>query len=450
MPEPRRGSDRPRCPPPIGLAYAASFLRAEGVPCRLRDFAAEGVSPSAALDELGGPTDLLCVRVTAPTLDRDLAWLREAKKRRPDLFIVAITSMFGDETGAWLDRHEVVDGVLRSDSESTLSLLARGVEDGLLTGFIARGANGHAARYDARQSDFPNYILPARDLLRHELYRSPVTGAPMTIVETSRGCPFLCVFCPANALTAGRVHQRPVANVLDELEVCVREHGLRDVLFQADTFTLDRAWVRALCDGIIDRKIPLRWAANSRADTVDLETLKRMKAAGCTSLGFGVESGDDEQLRLMKKNLTTAQIRHAFALCREAGLRAHAFFVIGLPWETRASLDKTERFARELAPDFLDINIAFPLPNTEYDRIARRESLLERPIAGRGYATSPVRSRSVAHGELQRRRRRMLLSAYIRPLYAWRTLRREASTFPQALRLIGYGLRRVGQLALSR
>src|SRR5690606_18142765 len=150
-------------------------------------------------------------------------------------------------------------------------------------------------------------------------------------------------------------------NVVEELKECVEKHGIREFLFHGDTFTINKKWLLELCALIQSEKLDIHWGCNSRVDTMDDERAAAMKAAGCWVVAFGIETGDDEMLKHMKKNATTQQARDAVACVKRNGLRVHTFFVIGLPWETEQTLENTWNFVRDLDPDFFDFNIATPL-----------------------------------------------------------------------------------------
>jgi radical SAM superfamily enzyme YgiQ (UPF0313 family) len=208
----------------------------------------------------------------------------------------------------------------------------------------------------------------------------------------------------------------------------VRRYNIREFLFHGDTFTINRKWVVELCRRIVEAGLDIRWGCNSRVDTFDDERAQWMRRAGCWVVAFGIESGSQVMLDKMKKGARVEQAREAVAIGRRHGLRTHAFYIIGLPWETEETLEETFRLARELDTDFFDFNIAFPLPGTEYYEIASREGLIEEPaLAKSGYAQAAARSFDLSREELDRRRRQALLRLYFRPRYVARTLVRAGS-----------------------
>ncbi len=277
----------------------------------------------------------------------------------------------------------------------------------------------------ALSTELDSLPYPARHLLKNDLYRSPETGNPLTIIHGNRGCPAKCIFCPAGVLTDYSVRYRSPENILGELRECIERYGLREFLFHGDTFTLHRKWMLELCERIVAAGLNIHWGCNSRVDTIDDERARAMKAAGCWVVAFGIESGNQMLLDRMKKNATLDQAREAVGVCKRNGLRVHTFFVIGLPWETEQTLEDTYRFARELDPDFFDFNIATPLPGTEMFDLARADSLFEPDGHARraSYASGALRTYSgLTSSDLGRWRREHLLKMYLRPGYIARTL----------------------------
>jgi anaerobic magnesium-protoporphyrin IX monomethyl ester cyclase len=216
--------------------------------------------------------------------------------------------------------------------------------------------------------------------------------------------------------------------VVAEIVECVERFGIREFLFHGDTFTMKKSWVIELCKKIVERPDlsgGIRWGCNSRVDTIDDERAQWMKEAGCWVVAFGVESGSQEMLERMKKNQKVEKAFEAVEVCRRAGLRTHAFYVIGLPWENEETLAATFDLAARLDTDFFDINIAYPLPGTEFYEMAVKEGLIEQDlIGGASYARAGVRTYHLSAEELTRWRRWALLRLYVRPDYIVGTLGR--------------------------
>ncbi|MGH9158422.1 MAG: B12-binding domain-containing radical SAM protein, partial [Vicinamibacteraceae bacterium] len=316
---------------------------------------------------------------------------------------------------------------VRGESEHTLTEIATNGSWAQVLGISYR-VNGALVRTPDRPfidvQDLDALPFPARHLLTNELYVAPDTGEPITMVETGRGCPHRCIYCAVTVASGYRLKVRSPENIANELQECVTRHGIRNFFFRADTFTWNEKWVVELCQKILDRRLDIRWGCNGRVDTISETRAQWMKKAGCWIVGFGIESGNQEMLDRMKKRAKLADAERAIALCKQHGLKTYGLFLIGLPWETRETVEQTIAFAKKLDPTFLDFNIAYPLPGTEYYRVAKEMQLFDEADLPRGdYARPIVRTMSLSTDELIALRRKALLSFYLRPSHVVETLR---------------------------
>ena len=170
--------------------------------------------------------------------------------------------------------------------------------------------------------------VPRHELFPIKKYNYPVSiYHPSTCLIASLGCSHKCSFC-VPATIPYRV--RNIDNTIDELKY-IRSIGIREVVFQDSTFSADKEHARRLCARMIAEKIGLSWVCLTRVDSVDEELLALMKEAGCHTVEFGVESGDDATLARVNKGTTKEDVRNAFKLCKRAGIRTCAFVILGLP-----------------------------------------------------------------------------------------------------------------------
>jgi anaerobic magnesium-protoporphyrin IX monomethyl ester cyclase len=156
---------------------------------------------------------------------------------------------------------------------------------------------------------------------------------------------------------------RSAANIVDEVEEIVGL-GYDRVWFADDCFTLNRNRVLAVCGELTKRRLNVGWECLSRVDTMDPEVAARMRAAGCVRVFFGIESGTNEVLGLMRKQITVEQARSAVYNAKAAGLRVGAFFIIGYPGENDDTVLNTVRFASALPLDYLSFTLPYPIPGT--------------------------------------------------------------------------------------
>ena len=446
--------------PPIELATLAAVLQGAGVTVTLRDYPAAGLGWDAYERDLTQlRPDMVLVNVVTATCRQDFEALAAAKRLLgPDAVLTLAKGEYIEALGREaLEQFPQVDFGFHGEIEHQLLAFQQGATPESIEGLVWRrttGANGSTATEVVRNpghpliEDLDPLPFPARDLLDNDRYRSPETGNPLTVIHGNRGCPAHCIFCPAGVMSGFSVRYRTPANVMAEIDECVTRYGIREFLFHGDTFTINKPWLLELCDLIIASGHKIRWGCNSRVDTISDERAARMRQAGCWVVAFGVETGNQEILDHMKKKQKVEQAIKAAEICRRNGLRVHAFFVIGTPLETRATLEQTFDFARRLDPDFFDFNISYPLPGTELYDIVEREGLWEQSPDQTGYAQAAVRSRELSSAELTDWRRRALLRMYLRPRYIGRTLWRAGSP-AVALNYARAGARRLRQLVAS-
>lgn len=211
--------------------------------------------------------------------------------------------------------------------------------------------------------------LPATHLLDYERYMRPpglFRGMAMdrvVTVATSRGCPFHCTYCGGRKLFNGRVRFRSVSSIRAELEHLIGTHGIRGIWIIDECFTLDRERAQEIADLIAG--YGLVWGMQTRVDLLDESMVRHFKKCGCLEINFGVESGVDRILGILKKGTTRQAASLAFSWCRDAGVRTTANFMIGTPSETEADIYETFKFSKQLDASYTIFHITTPLPGTE-------------------------------------------------------------------------------------
>jgi anaerobic magnesium-protoporphyrin IX monomethyl ester cyclase len=214
-------------------------------------------------------------------------------------------------------------------------------------------------------ADLDDLPFPSRELFDNEAYKRYYLrrfGYSISPVITSRGCPFSCDFC-SRPVFGQSFRARSATNIVDEIESVVG-FGYDRVWFADDCFTLNRERVSDVCNEISKRRLDVSWECLSRVDTMDREVAAQMKRAGCARVFFGIESGNDGILGVMKKQITVGQARKAVYEAKAAGLQIGAFFIIGYPGENDESVLDTVRFASGLPLDYLSFTLPYPIPGT--------------------------------------------------------------------------------------
>jgi anaerobic magnesium-protoporphyrin IX monomethyl ester cyclase len=194
-------------------------------------------------------------------------------------------------------------------------------------------------------------------------------------LSASRGCPSACTFCVAPELrdfnfasgikkNAG-VRLRTPKHLFEEVRFLKEKYKIDSFYFIDDLFTLDHEMVFGFCEEMIKNKMNLVWGCSSKVNTVDYESLKIMKAAGCIQLDFGVEKASDEQMHLLKKGTKVREVKETFKHCHELGIRAFANMLINTPGETEKDLQDIVDLLDEIKPNIVSINVFTPYPGTE-------------------------------------------------------------------------------------
>ena len=388
--------------PPLGLACVAGALRAVGHEVRIVDAA---VLPRwerdiTALLEDWRP-QVMGISASTALREPALALAAKAKEGGRDV-VVILGGVHATLSPAEVVEEGLVDFAVHGEGERTaVELLAaldrREPLDGIPGIAYRDGGTPRVNAMRAPVADLDQLPFPAYDLLPMERYSTPFsTPGKVTSMVTSRGCPYRCTFCDASVVHGRKYRAQSAERVVAEIRLLVTEHGVREVLFKDSEFTLDRDRVERFCELMIDGELRVSWTCSARVDRVDGPLLRRMAAAGCRVVQFGVESADPTVIGALKKGITVEKVREAFRSARAAGIETVANLMVGAPGETRESIDATRSLIREIRPDHLNVQVLVAYPGTE----------LRRTLGGR---------LTVTEAEARRRRRALLRSFYLRP-----------------------------------
>ena len=366
---------------PIGTLYAGTALRENGISVVAMDPMLE--EPSAKLDSLLATCKPQIVAVYEDDFNflskmcltrmRDVAW-KIAKTARS---MGAITVVHGSDStdNPLLFLENGFDYVLCGEAEGTLVRLCRSIlraeEVPEMDGMVKLDEQGCLVRSSQRLSKNPSWSelsLPARDLIDMEPYRKAwvdTHGYFSANMVSSRGCPYGCNWC-AKPISGNKFHLRPPAAVAEEMRLLKVSAGVEHVWFGDDVFALDRHWVQRFAEEIRRRDAVVPFKIQSRADLMTETTVQSLKAAGCSEVWMGVESGSQAVLNAMDKGLTLSSVRSARRLLKEAGILACYFLQFGYPGETWAELRETIALVRETRPDDVGISFSYPLPGTGF------------------------------------------------------------------------------------
>jgi anaerobic magnesium-protoporphyrin IX monomethyl ester cyclase len=211
--------------------------------------------------------------------------------------------------------------------------------------------------------------FPAWDLLENFPARYPLSileskRLPAASIMTSRGCPFHCTFCD-NKLFGTKVRHFSSEYTINMINHLIDNHGIKDLMILDDNFILNRDKLFEICDSMINNKLDLTWYCMGHANTMTEDRLGKIKEAGCWFIELGIESGNDEMLKKIRKSTTKKEIIQAVSLAKKAGLKTKGNFIFGFPGETLKTLEETTRFAIDSKIDFFQQNFLTIWPGCE-------------------------------------------------------------------------------------
>ena len=214
-------------------------------------------------------------------------------------------------------------------------------------------------------ADLDDMPMPLHELLPLEKYRMPLIKGPFTFIVTSRGCPAGCTYCIKHVSYQYSTRLRSPKLIMEELWR-LKGLGIENIHMYADLFTVSREQVMELCERMIEERINIRWTCNSRVDYVDEEMLKQMGRAGNWLISWGIESGNEQILRHVRKGAYPEKAERALKWARAAGIKNWGYFIIGLPGETEETIRETIEFAKRLPLDIALFHVAAPYPGTPF------------------------------------------------------------------------------------
>jgi anaerobic magnesium-protoporphyrin IX monomethyl ester cyclase len=210
--------------------------------------------------------------------------------------------------------------------------------------------------------------FPARHLIPQDLFVPNMHNAryrKCQTILTSRGCPFNCSFCAARIVSGKQYRMHSADYVLEEMQMLKTDYNARQLLITDDTFTINHPRLEAVCEGMIDKKLNLKWFCFAQVTTVNKELLNLMKKAGCYSIGFGLESSNKEILQNMGKPISPAKSKQTVKMANEVGLKTQAFYILGSTGETKAQMLDTIQFSKKVDSTLAFYNMLVPFPGTK-------------------------------------------------------------------------------------
>ncbi|MCQ2532256.1 MAG: B12-binding domain-containing radical SAM protein [Saccharofermentans sp.] len=412
------------------LGYMAAILR-DNHSVFLRDYQTEG----ASFDELCEDVckfmpEMVVVSTTNATVFNDMDQIASLKEKTGLSFTVVFKgAIFFDAEKDLISQLDkgVVDIFVGGEIDWVIKDIVEKEDLHSVPGIIIKeGDTWVKTKCDCWNVDLDAIPFPARDLMNNALYTRPDTGEPMATIQTARGCPSNCIYCLTPTISGKAVRTRSPENVFAEIQECYDTYGIKNFFFKADTFTINKNWVLSLCNMIknsnLDGKIA--YTVNSRVKPISEEVLVALKETGCFTIAYGIESGSDETMKLIKKGATVEDARNAIALTKKVGIPIFGFFMIGFPWETEAHIKETEKLIFELDCDFMELHIALPYYGSRFYEMCKSEGVLSGEELGTDYFhAGTTGTKYVPMKRLLGIRKRILLKYHCRPSYIFHKMK---------------------------
>lgn len=423
---------------PLNIAGMAASLMNKGREVRIWDFDVEPFDEKAFMDRLAEYDPFMVgISCYTPTIINAHRMAGLVKKCLKDSVVVTggpHVSALPEETFKEFPDFDI--GVIGEGDDTIVELadeVAQGGDLQKVEGIIFR--QGGSMKMTGRRApikDLDRLPFPARQLLNIPLYRGQShrgfsrSFLNITEIITSRGCPNRCIFCATDVAIGPGVRFRSAGSVKLEIAECVEKYGFNHFAVMDDTFTLKEDRLYDICDEFARRK--LTWNCYGRAWPLSRKMLDTLARSGCTGITFGVESGSPRILKLIKKNITVEQVKDAFRMAKEAGIKLiEADVIIGShSSETEDDIKMTRRLLSEISPDIIMASIIVPYPGTELYKTMRERGLI---FDGSNWDSFILfgrepswRTDHFGPKKLVALQKTMMLGFYLRPHYILKTL----------------------------
>jgi len=283
--------------------------------------------------------------------------------------------------GTDLLNYPEIDICVKGEGENTITELLNAIETqkklDSIQGIIYR-KNGQIVETPPRKfiKDLDSLCFPheyAPEVLK-DYNQYPETA--FRFIFAIRGCPYNCFFCGSRKIWSQKVRFRSVENVIKEIK-CLQKIGVKSIHFDDDTFGINKKYINNLCNALILDCPGLRWSCELHVKLIDEQTIALMKAAGCYHTKIGIESGNNEILSAMRKNITIEEALVACDIIKKHGIELDAFFIVGFPQETEDTLNDTIVAMKKTKCDTLNYSIFTPYPGTEAFEFCKEGGLID-------------------------------------------------------------------------
>jgi anaerobic magnesium-protoporphyrin IX monomethyl ester cyclase len=409
---------------PLGIYYLASYLRENGYAVAVTDAEALKLTEDRIVNEISKfSPDFIGISSTTVAFHRALDVATILKHHFPNTPIILggphITSNV--EHAMSFDAFDY--GVIGEGEVTALELLNK-----LSNNEAVHGISGIAFRdtggltVTSRRQFIENLDMlpfPAYDLIPDiSLYTPPPSNyktLPVVNIITSRGCPNECTFCDRN-IFGRKYRERSAENVFEEIKYLWENYYIREIAFVDDTFLINKQRVYKLFELLNAAGMHFPWTCMARINNVSFEFLQFLKKNGCWNIAFGIESGDEAILKVIKKNISLVNVRQVIDWCDKLKIKTKGFFIVGHPLETLETINKTINLACSLKLDAVVVTINTPIPGSQqYAEAAQYGSLDITDWSQFNYWRPVFVPKGLSEDILLKKQKEFYLRFYLRP-----------------------------------
>ena len=352
--------------------------------------------------------DMVVLHTSTPSFASDIKVAEALKQARPSLKIGLVGAKVAVEPEPSLAKSTAVDFVAREEFDFTIKEIAEGRDWSKIDGISYRNDSGvivhNAERTILENMDELPFVTEVyKNNLRLEDYFIGYLKHPYISIYTGRGCKSRCTFCLWPQTVGGhRYRTRSVGHVIEEIKLAMHYYPqIREFFFDDDTFTDDLPRAEAIAKEL--GKLGVTWSCNAKAN-VPYSTLKVLRENGLRFLLVGYESGNQQILHNIKKGMRIEVAKQFTKDCHSLGIKIHGTFILGLPGETRETIQETIKFATEINPHTIQVSLAAPYPGTFLYKQAVENGWLDiehaELIDERGVQMAPLHYPHLSHQEI--------------------------------------------------
>ncbi|KKN79312.1 hypothetical protein LCGC14_0340940 [marine sediment metagenome] len=373
---------------PLGLGYIASALESVGHEVSILDLNSQKYSDKKLLKEIKF-ADVIGITGLITEYEEVIRVINIVKEYRKEAKVILGGALATTHAEAMLTDSKV-DYVVIGEGERTIITLLSAIQHGQslknIKG-IAYKDNGSVVVNPPADmiKNLDTILYPARHLVDMSRYTSHhfkirtfgMKSANINSVTmlTSRGCPYNCSFC-FHDVWGNHWRGRSPENIIGEMKQLHDVYGYNAFIFHDDTFVVDKKRVVEFCKQLRESELNVSWYCNGRVNLMSEEIIKVMSESGCTGIAYGIESGSQEILDSIKKNITLEQIRNITSLTKKYGIHVSGYMMIGILGDSRRTIEQTMEFARELNLDFYGFGITTPILGTPMYEEAKEKSMV--------------------------------------------------------------------------